>query len=93
MIDFIKNYLRVDFDEDDTIIKLLIDSAKDYIKSSVGHYDENLPKMKLLVAVLCCDWYENRGYANGSNSKTVSEKTKKTVESIINQLRFSNVSE
>lgn len=90
MLEYIKNYLRVDYDEDDELIELLIGSAKEYIIDAIGYYDEDISRMKLLVAILCCEWYNNRGYVNTSSTQTVSENIKRTVESMLNQLRYVN---
>ncbi len=59
-IDLVKDYLRIDDDADDYILSLMIDAAKEYIKDAVGKYDEQNPKMRILLFAIVQDFYENR---------------------------------
>lgn len=68
----VKNYLRVDYTEDDTLIQLMIDSAKSYIQSYLNQpfeVFEDIPVEFTLAALnLVSQWYENR--AVGSEKAT-----------------------
>lgn len=59
-INAVKEYLRIDHDADDKIIGIMIEAAKEYIRSAVGRCDEANPKTKLLFYTLMQDFYENR---------------------------------
>ena len=94
MIDknYVKQFLRVDFDDDDSYIELCIDAAKEYVKNSVGKpvikesgtLDESNPLVKLLLLNLCVDMYERRSFTTDK----MSEKTRYTIRSIIRQLEL-----
>lgn len=80
----VKDYLRVDFDEDDTIIEMLIESADRWICGAVGEqYDRTDKRAELLALLLISDMYDNR---------TMSEKTgtnaRKLIDDICTQLRL-----
>lgn len=80
----IKQFLRVDFDDDDSYIILLIDVAKEYIIDAVGKYDETSARYKLLLLNIVSTLYENREY---TIDKT-NEKVAYTLKSIILQLQL-----
>lgn len=69
----VKKYIRIDFDEDDSLIQDLTDTAQVFIDSMVGEEykkDEKLVRISnLLVKKLVNDMYENRYYTVSSNSK------------------------
>lgn len=79
----VKNFLRVDFDDDDELIKLLIDVAEEYITAAVGECDYMSARVKLLAMVIITDLYENREMSTDK----VSVKAQYTIRSIINQLQ------
>ncbi|MDQ0153538.1 putative phage protein (predicted DNA packaging) [Moryella indoligenes] len=56
----VKDYLRVDCDDDDALIEKLIAAAKEYIVSAVGAYDEADSTAKILLAAIVQDMYDNR---------------------------------
>ena len=60
--EFVKNYLRVDGEEEDELIEFLIEESKEEIKVSTGDdgtTPSHLYKMAQLLIVV--DRYENRG--------------------------------
>lgn len=83
----VKSFLRVDFEDDDNLIKCIMEAAKLYIKDTVGEYDKDNPKANLLFMALVQDLYDNR-------ELMVTEQKKKrmsyTYASIILQLQYSN---
>lgn len=83
-----KAWLKVDYNDEDTEIQLLIDSAEVYLKSSTGKdFDSTNFLAKLYCRVLISDWFENRGLM--IDNKT-SEKVRFTLQSIMMQLQYSS---
>ena len=58
----IKKYLRIDFDDDDSYLDLLIGAAKEYIEAAVGAYREDCARHKLLLYNIVATMYENRQF-------------------------------
>lgn len=82
-VDTIKDALRIDGNDDDTLIQGYIDTAQDYIKGSVVS-DEKFDlsanrKYRLAVLLLVQFWYSNR--------TTDIKQTPYQVRSLIQQLR------
>ena len=80
----VKRYGRIDFDDDDGMIKnILIPSAQAYVTSATGITDyETDPRVRLLICVLVKDWYDNRYYTCDKNSQSAQY----TIRSIVYQL-------
>lgn len=61
MLDELKDYLRIDGEEEDAFLASLISAAKQYIKNGTGStVDEKNELHKLAVNLLATHWYENR---------------------------------
>lgn len=61
MLEMVKEYLRVDGNDDDYIIGHLIETAKSYVKSATNiAYDEDNHLYKMALLLLVVRWYENR---------------------------------
>lgn len=84
MLDKVKQYLKIDYDDDDTTLNLLIDSAKKYVTSATGYTDVTEPRIQLLIMVLVKDWYDNSSYT----TDRVSQSASYTIKSILRQLRL-----
>ncbi len=84
LLEEVKRYGRIDFDDDDGMIKdILIPSAKAYVTSATGITDyETDPRVRLLICVLVKDWYDNRYYTCDKNSQSAQY----TIRSIVYQL-------
>ena len=82
-----KSYLKVDFDDDDTFITLLMDVAREYIIDAIGECNEEIARVKLLMRVIVAELYEKRSMTFDINS--TNEKVQYVIRSIINQLSFS----
>ena len=84
ILEEVKRYGRIDFDDDDKMIKnTLIPSAKAYVTSATGITDyETDPRVRLLICVLVKDWYDNRYYTCDKNSQSAQY----TIRSIVYQL-------
>lgn len=80
-----KNYLRIDFTEDDSEIGELIETADIYIKNAVGYVDVKNKLYKRAVKLLVSEWYENRTPTTVGH---VSRTLQFSLESIFNQLRY-----
>nr|DAS68140.1 MAG TPA: head tail connector [Caudoviricetes sp.] len=61
-LDEIKKYLRIDFDDDDSYITLLVETAKEYIEAAVGAYREGSARHRLLLYNIVATLYENRQF-------------------------------
>ena len=83
-LDIIKNYLHIDFEDDDEYIELLIDVAKEYIIDAVGKYDDTIARHKLLLLNIISTLYENRQYTIDKNN----EKVAYTLHSMVMQLQL-----
>lgn len=89
-LDYTKNWLRVDSNEDDMQIELLIDVAETYCRDSVDDFDikindsEFKTKAKLVSLALITNWYDNRDFTE----LKVNDKTRYTVESLIRQMQY-----
>lgn len=90
-LEFVKNYLRVDTDEDDSLINHLIKSANAYMSGAIDEYDSKMEiegfklMAQLVMLTMISEWYDNRLYTKNSNYDKVS----KIVTSMIQQLQYS----
>lgn len=82
-LSYVKTFLKVDFNDDDEYISLLIDVAREYVVDAIGKCDENIARVKLLMLVIITEMYENRSFA----VDTANQKAQYTIRSIINQLQ------
>jgi uncharacterized phage protein (possible DNA packaging) len=98
-LDEVKNYLRVDLDDDDALIQSFIAAAEAYLKNatgkeyqetdSAGHtaeYELEKVYLKLLIAY----WYENRSAAprNKSLNGAVPDEFTFSTRSLLLQLQL-----
>lgn len=62
-LDEVKNHLQVDFNENDTFIRLLIDGAYEYLEDTTGFdfKESNSSKAKIFCLGIIKECYENRG--------------------------------
>ncbi|WP_031405275.1 head-tail connector protein [Geobacillus vulcani] len=83
-LDEVKNWLRIDFSEDDTLLTTLIKAAETYLKNATGvEYDENNHLAKLFCMTLISDWYENREMIGKA-----SDQIRPIINSILMQLTY-----
>lgn len=71
-LDYLKEYLKVDGNEEDTILTSMLEASKNYIKDYTGLSEENLntiDSLTIAMLTICSDMYENRIYT--LTSKTV----------------------
>ena len=79
-----KLYCRIDNQEEDELIKTLIEVADEYIKTACGEYDTSNPKAELCQRILVNHWYENRA-ATGS-----TKGLKYSLDNLLLQIRYGN---
>lgn len=86
----VKNYLRVDYDDDDNYIYSLIFASENYLYNATGkQFDSRNELAKQCCRVLIYDWYKDKGLTIRSTKNTnVGEKVKYTVQSMIQQLKY-----
>lgn len=84
----VKNYLKVDGDDDDALIQLMMSAAEDFITSAVGVYDDTQNRAKLLYCAVVQDMYDNRQLVTeGASSYTVGQQYRNVINSLIRQLQ------
>lgn len=82
-LEYIKSFLKVDFDDDDEMIQLLSDVAYKYIEAATGKCNYSDPRVKLLALVIITELYEKRSFS----VEKAGEKAQYTIRSIISQLQ------
>lgn len=95
----VKQYARIDIDEDDQLLETLIVSAEEYLKNATGkeypEMDENGNKInykleKIYLQLLITHWYEQRspaGNGKGAYAGSVVEDFSFMAKSIMLQLQ------
>lgn len=74
-LETLKKFLRIDYDEEDDLLKMILDAAKLWVKNAVGKCDENDARVRLLLVNTCSTMYENRTY---------------TIENVEDKVRYIN---
>lgn len=82
----IKNYLRIDGDEEDGLLRTMIDAGKEFIRSAVGEYDDTDSTAQVLLAVVVQNMYDNRELMQ--SEQQVKKRIEYTFQSMILQLRM-----
>jgi len=84
-IDVLKNYIRIDTDEDDELLNQILSSVKKYIQHYTGLTLEEIDQkedMTIALFSLCAEMYDNRQYTVSNGRYSVGEN--KIVSSILN---------
>lgn len=88
-LEAVKEFLRVDYEEEDALIESLIIASEMYLKNATGKEFTSKNELAVLYCkVLIGDWYNNRELMANKN---VSEKVKFTLQSILLQLQYCEV--
>lgn len=88
-----KEWLRVDHNEDDTLIQSLITASEQYLKNATGiDYDDTNELAKVYCMVLITDWYEKRELTEGAY-RQISNQTRYVITSILMQLTYGSDSQ
>lgn len=76
-LDEVKNYLKIDTEDDDPLIQLMMKAAEEYLKNATGkEYPETdsarnkfeYQQEKIYLCLLIAYWYENRSAAANNKS-------------------------
>ena len=65
----VKNYLRVDFPDDDTLIELMMEAGKGYILDAIGRWEPDNPRHNMILLAVVAHLYENRQFQGQSAGK------------------------
>lgn len=68
-LETVKNYLRVDFPDDDALIGIMMETAKQYIRDGVGAFEEENPRHNMILLAVVAHLYENRQFQGQSSGK------------------------
>lgn len=82
----VKKYLRIEPDnnEEDNLLRDLIVAAKTYVAGITGKvYNPDNEVWNLVVKMLACHWYENRG---AEVTGTITSKIAHTVDALVNHI-------
>lgn len=82
----LKEYLRVDGDDEDNLISTMMEAGKEYIRSAVGEYDDTDKTANILLAAVVQNMYDNRELMQ--SDQQVKKRIEYTFQSIILQLRL-----
>ena len=78
----VKEYLRIDYEEDDEFIRSLITASKIYLENACGEFLSN-ELTELAQLILIEHWNDNRTLVG-----TVGDSIKHSVDAIIFQVRY-----
>ena len=81
----VKLYLRIDGDEEDTLIQNMMQAGAEYIRSTVGEYDDTDPTAQILLAAIVQNMYDNRELMQ--SEQQMKKRIEYTFQSIILQLQ------
>lgn len=86
----VKEYIKVNHDEEDDLINELIEVAEDYLYGATGkHFSNTNKKAKLYCKVLVNEWYKDRSLTEASTKNlNVTQKIRYTLQSILLQLKY-----
>lgn len=82
----VKEYLRVDGDDEDDLIKVMMEAAKEYIISAVGEYNEDDRTANVLFAAMVQNMYDNRELMQ--SDQQMKKRIEYTFQSMILQLQL-----
>ncbi len=85
-LDEVKNFLKVDFNDDDRLIELEIQAAMEYINDAVDNCDMESARVRLLILHIVSTLYENRLYTISNTSG----KVQYALRSMVLQLQLGN---
>lgn len=83
----VKEYLRLEIDEDDRIVQSLLDSAVLFLENAGVPRQEENELYRLALCMLVSHWYENREVIGKNTNLSYG------LESIIHQLRLTEGSD
>jgi uncharacterized phage protein (predicted DNA packaging) len=76
-LDFVKNYLKIDYDADDQLISTMIVAAQNFIQAYLNKKFEDFEvipdEFTIAALAIIAHWYENRQIQSLDSTKNVSE--------------------
>lgn len=81
----LKEYLRIDFEEDDMLLRSLLSAAEEYLYNAGIKIDYKKPLYRLAIKLLVKHWYDNRDCVVAGN---VNNKLEYSLNAILTQLRY-----
>lgn len=85
-LDEAKIWLRIDHDEEDDLIRMLIESARQYLIKATGReWSRANTTARLVMLALIAEWYENRGVMGYMTEQT---RLRPAIQSMIVQLQY-----
>ena len=93
-IDLVRAYIREDDDSDETtrVIELCMDTAEEFISASVGSFDINKFRVKMLYLAIVQHFYDNRTLLD-LDAPGKRKEISRMFQSIIMQLQVENLAE
>lgn len=84
-LDQIKEYLRVDYDDDDSVITLILNAVLDELQEMLPSFERASPtnRQQLLICAYVKDLYDNRG-----NVTQKQEQLKYSIQSLLLQEKW-----
>ena len=82
-LDEIKQYLKIDSDDDDVTLKIIVNAARKFVEKKIGVRDETDPRVQMLVLAVTADMYDKREM---TTNKTETESY--IVKTMIMQLQM-----
>ncbi|MDT9337848.1 head-tail connector protein [Clostridium perfringens] len=67
----VKEFLKVDFPDDDNYINLLIEVAIEYINDAIGVFNPSKAKHRLLALTIIDTMYKERSYVVDSKNSSI----------------------
>lgn len=79
-IEKLKEYLRVDFDDDDAVIQMMLDAVLDEMEELIPKFDREAPtsRQRLLISAYVKELYDGRG-----NMTSGQEKLRYAIQSMM----------
>lgn len=86
----VKEYLKIDYDDEDNLLNDLILTAESYLYNATGiEYDSSNQLAKLYCRVLVNEWFKDRGLTmSASKTMNIIDKNRYTLQSILLQLKL-----
>lgn len=82
--EIVKKFAKIDFDDDDDIVDLLMEVAQQYTIGAIGTCNYSDARVRLLTCVIVSELYEKRKFTVDK----IGEKAQYTIRSIIRQLQM-----
>ena len=90
----VKSYLRIDGDDDDTMLEAMMEVAEEFITEACGRFDETKARARLVFLAVMQDLYENRTMtATSTQGYSVTPSMSAMIRSLLTQLQVEELEE